>query len=151
MNDGTPDQTTSAAAAGPYYSLADLETLTHLPARTIRYYIQRGLLPGPQGTARAPIYGLEHLSALVEARRLTGEGLRLDAVIDRLRARRGLPRSGPEVGAMWTSVHVAIGRGLTLIIDQRELQLSEGELRRVALAVTQAVQACAAPPTEEER
>ena len=46
------------------YSLADLANATGLEERTIRSYIERGLLPGAQARGRAATYSKEHLSRL---------------------------------------------------------------------------------------
>jgi len=46
------------------YSLADLANSTGLEERTIRSYIERGLLPGAQARGRAATYSNEHLSRL---------------------------------------------------------------------------------------
>jgi DNA-binding transcriptional MerR regulator len=46
------------------YSLDDLADATGIEARTIRSYIERGLLPGAQTRGRAASYSKEHLSRL---------------------------------------------------------------------------------------
>ncbi|MFC7003054.1 MerR family transcriptional regulator [Pseudobowmanella zhangzhouensis] len=37
------------------YSLSELETLTGLAARTIRFYIQKGLVQAPFGARKTPV------------------------------------------------------------------------------------------------
>jgi DNA-binding transcriptional MerR regulator len=46
------------------YSLHNLAQLTGIEARTIRSYIQLGLLPGPEGAGRGSYYGPPHLERL---------------------------------------------------------------------------------------
>lgn len=46
------------------FSLSDLASATSLEERTIRSYIERGLLPGAQSRGRAASYSKEHLSRL---------------------------------------------------------------------------------------
>jgi DNA-binding transcriptional MerR regulator len=46
------------------YSLNDLADAVGIEARTIRSYIERGLLPGAQARGRAASYSKEHLSIL---------------------------------------------------------------------------------------
>jgi DNA-binding transcriptional MerR regulator len=46
------------------YSLKDLADATGLEERTVRSYIERGLLPGAQARGRAATYSKEHLSRL---------------------------------------------------------------------------------------
>lgn len=59
------------------FSLADLAEKTGLPGRTIRYYIARGLLPGPLKAGRDAIYGGLHLERLQGISRLQAQGLTL--------------------------------------------------------------------------
>ena len=46
--------------------LAELAEKAGLPGRTIRFYIARGLLPGPLKAGRGAAYGQEHLDRLRE-------------------------------------------------------------------------------------
>src|SRR5438067_777727 len=46
------------------YSLKDLAEATGIEARTVRNYIERGLLPGAHSRGRGATYGIEHLSRL---------------------------------------------------------------------------------------
>lgn len=50
-------------------TLAELGARAGVPGRTIRYYIARGLLPGPRKSGRGAEYGGEHLARLEEIRR----------------------------------------------------------------------------------
>lgn len=65
-------------------SLAELAEKAGLPGRTIRFYIARGLLPGPQKAGRDAAYGTEHLERLQEIARLQGERLTLLEIAQRL-------------------------------------------------------------------
>jgi DNA-binding transcriptional MerR regulator len=47
-------------------NLAELGEETGVPPRTIRYYISRGLLPGPNQAGRGASYGREHVARLKE-------------------------------------------------------------------------------------
>jgi DNA-binding transcriptional MerR regulator len=61
-------------------SLAELAEETGVPARTIRFYIARGLLPGPQQAGRGATYGETHRKQLQEIKRLQAKGLTLHEV-----------------------------------------------------------------------
>jgi len=52
------------------YSLKDLADATGIEERTVRSYIERGLLPGAQARGRAATYSNEHLSRLQVIRSL---------------------------------------------------------------------------------
>ncbi len=49
----------------PGYPLAELCVLADLPPRTVRYYVQIGLVNRPQGETRAARYGSTHLEQLL--------------------------------------------------------------------------------------
>ena len=55
-------------------TLSELADETGLTARTIRYYIARGLLDGPYVAGRGATYNRRHLDRLLEIQRLQSEG-----------------------------------------------------------------------------
>lgn len=57
-----------------YWTLAELADETGLTARTIRYYIARGLVDGPDVAGRGATYGRRHIDRLREIQRLQAEG-----------------------------------------------------------------------------
>ncbi len=54
--------------ASPSYPLAELAVLADLPPRTVRYYVQIGLVDRPEGETRAARYGARHLEQLLQIR-----------------------------------------------------------------------------------
>lgn len=64
------------------YSLSDLSDLTGIESRTIRSYIERGLLPGAEARGRAASYSSEHLSRLrvIQALRRARPGITLNEI-----------------------------------------------------------------------
>jgi len=64
-------------------SLGELAEKAKLPPRTLRFYIARGLLPGPRKAGRAAEYGAEHLKRLQQIKGMQAKGLSL-AEIGRL-------------------------------------------------------------------
>jgi DNA-binding transcriptional MerR regulator len=55
-------------------TLAELAETSGIPARTIRFYIARGLLNGPVKAGRGAAYTAEHLARLEEIKRLQAQG-----------------------------------------------------------------------------
>jgi DNA-binding transcriptional MerR regulator len=55
-------------------TLAELAEASGIPARTIRFYIARGLLDGPLKAGRGASYTADHLARLEEIKRLQTEG-----------------------------------------------------------------------------
>src|SRR5512139_2544496 len=64
--------------------------------RTIRYFVQEGLLQEPYGLGRGKHYGPEHLQRLREIRDLQRQGLTLSQVRERL-ARASRPAAAARV------------------------------------------------------
>jgi DNA-binding transcriptional MerR regulator len=61
-------------------TLADLAESSGLPARTIRFYIARGLLDGPVKSGRAATYTNEHLARLEKIKELQAKGRMLSEI-----------------------------------------------------------------------
>lgn len=72
-------------------SLAELAEETGAAPRTIRYYISRGLLAGPDQAGRSASYGREHVARLKEILKRQQAGATLAEIGVQLRPRSGLP------------------------------------------------------------
>ena len=69
----------------PYrYTIADLVEDTGLPARTVRYYIQQGLLPPAHGRGPAATYDPSHLMRLKAIEALKRQRMQLSEIRERL-------------------------------------------------------------------
>ncbi len=62
------------------YAIGDLATLGGVSRRTVRYYVQEGLIPPPAGLGRGNHYGPEHLRALLRVKALQEGGHTLDDI-----------------------------------------------------------------------
>jgi DNA-binding transcriptional MerR regulator len=58
-------------------SLDELGKKSGVPQRTIRYYISRGLIPGPVRAGRGAEYTQQHLADIQKVRRLQSGGMTL--------------------------------------------------------------------------
>ena len=79
-------------------SLAELAAQAGVPARTVRFYIARGLLDGPAVAGRGADYGPAHLERLRNIREMQGGGLTLAAIAREL---SGTGTALPEASAWW--------------------------------------------------
>ena len=61
-------------------TLAELSDASGIPARTIRFYIARGLLDGPVKAGRGAVYTAEHLARLEKIKGLQAEGRMLTQI-----------------------------------------------------------------------
>lgn len=68
----------------PHYSIAELARLGGVSRRTVRYYIQRELLPAPLGLGRGKHYTQAHLDALIQIRQWQEQGDSLATIARRL-------------------------------------------------------------------
>jgi DNA-binding transcriptional MerR regulator len=82
-----------------YLTLAELAEASGLPARTIRFYISRGLLDGPSKPGRAAAYSPEHLTRLLHIKKLQADGRMLSDIGRKLDG--GEPDLGAAPPAAW--------------------------------------------------
>lgn len=68
------------------FDLAQLSDQAGVSQRTVRYYIQQGLLPSPESRGPGAHYGIEHLERLTLIRKLQREHLPLGEIRKRLDA-----------------------------------------------------------------
>src|SRR5213592_3415736 len=79
-------------------TLAELAAQSGVPARTVRFYIARGLLDGPAVAGRGADYGGAHLERLRKIRQLQRRGLTLAAIAREL---EGAAPALPAAAAWW--------------------------------------------------
>ena len=77
------------------YGIAELAERGGVTRRTVRYYVQRGLLPTPLGTGRGPHYTPAHLERLIHIRQLQESGVPLSEIAARLNGTLQTPVSAP--------------------------------------------------------
>ena len=75
--DGSKQRETAPVEAGKGIGLNELAKKSGVPERTIRYYISRGLLPGPMRGGRGAEYTEEHLAGIQKVRQLQSGGMTL--------------------------------------------------------------------------
>lgn len=117
------------------FSLQQLSEKTDVPERSIRFYIQKGLLPRPQGEKRAAYYTEGHLAELLRIRQWQEAGLSLDAIGDLLQAKREAPISPARPGAIEVRSHLIIAEGLELVVAPERAGLTQSQLRQLFKAV----------------
>lgn len=66
------------------YSISELVRKTGQTQRNIRYYVELGLIPSPEGTGRGARYGEEHVALLRQIRDLQAAGYKLSQIGERL-------------------------------------------------------------------
>ena len=122
------------------FSLEDLARLTGLPPRTVRYYIQEGVVDRPEGIRRGAWYEHRHLEQLLSIRRWQAAGLSLERIRELVRRRTDdddVPPAPRRPGDVEVWSHVALAEGLELLIEPGRARLTPEQLRRLAAECVQ--------------
>jgi DNA-binding transcriptional MerR regulator len=67
-------------SAAVRYAIGELATLGGVSRRTVRYYVQEGLIPPPLGLGRGDHYTAEHLEQLLRVKAMQESGRSLDDI-----------------------------------------------------------------------
>lgn len=112
------------------FSLDELCGLTGHPKRTVRYYIQLGLVSRPVGEARAAKYTDEHLGQLLRIKELSAAGVSLERIREVLAGGEPpVPPRRPKPGAVEVRSHIYVAPGIEIQVVPEEAGLSPEALR----------------------
>lgn len=116
----------------PAYTIDELAALAELPRRTVRYYIQEGLVARPHGEKRGAYYTADHLAQLLTIRKWQQAGLSLERIGEILvRPDDGQlppPRPrGPGTVEVWS--HLVVADGLEVTLEAQRAGLSPEAVR----------------------
>lgn len=112
------------------FDLDELCALVGLPKRTVRYYIQLGLVDRPVGETRAARYGPRHVEQLLQIRKWTEAGVSLERIGELLAG--GTPPVPPRPRApgtveVWS--HLVVADGVELTLEPGRAQMTPDEVR----------------------
>ncbi len=131
-----------ASIEGPEKQLGldELCGLANLPRRTVRYYIQIGLVDRPIGETRAAYYTGRHLTQLLTIRKWTDAGLSLERVRELLEgADPAVPPPRPrQPGSVEVMSHLTVADGVELVIEPGRAGLDPKQVRQLFKAVLDA-------------
>lgn len=116
-------------------NLQQLGEQAGVPGRTIRFYIQKGLIPGPEGEKRGAFYTEAHLGELLRIRQWQETGLSLDAIAGLLKAKQEAPIAPARPGAVEVRSHLILADGLELVVSPDRTGLSQSQLRELFRSV----------------
>ncbi len=118
------------------YQLSELCALVDLPIRTVRYYVQQGLVDRPQGETRAARYGQKQLDQLLLIRKWTAAGLSLDRIRELLAgADAAVPERQNRRGLVEVISRLHIADGIELLIEPGRAGLTPEQVRELSRGV----------------
>ena len=117
------------------FSLSELCTLADQPTRTVRYYIQEGIINRPEGAKRGAYYTRDHLEQLLTIRKWQNAGLNLERIKELLVEPEGglvPPPRAKRPGDVNMRSHITLRAGVELVVDPQEAGLSPEAVRSLA-------------------
>ncbi|MDR1080293.1 MAG: MerR family transcriptional regulator [Deltaproteobacteria bacterium] len=135
------------------FVLEELARLTSYSKRTIRYYVQLGLVDRPIGEGRGSHYNTDHLRELLDIRKLTENGLSLEAVKHHLlQESLGLRGGGVrKPGTVLVQSRVCLAPGLDLLVTPEESALSPDDIRSLIRSFLETTKKFPVPPPSPRR
>lgn len=123
------------------FSLDELCTLTDFPKRTVRYYIQLGLVDRPIGETRSAYYLNAHLEQLLRIKKLTDAGVSLERVREVLSGEVSpVSERQRRPGSVDVKSHLFISPGIELQISPEQAGMTPEQVRALIKAVMVAAQ-----------
>jgi len=112
------------------FNLEELCKLTDFSVRTVRYYMQLGLVDRPVGETRAAHYTQKHLDQLILIKRLTDSGISLERVGEVMAGGEPpISTARKQPGSIEVKSHLFIAPGIELEISAEEAGMSPEQLR----------------------
>jgi DNA-binding transcriptional MerR regulator len=122
------------------FTLDDIAALAELPRRTVRYYIQTGLVDRPQGISKGAFYTQRHVEQLLLIRKWQSAGLSLERIGELLRQQDSgpLPPTPRRAGSVEVWSHLVVADGIELTLEPGRADLTPEQVRAFFRAVTEA-------------
>jgi DNA-binding transcriptional MerR regulator len=152
MNTVTKTPLPSGDSLSQSFSLDELCALTDLSKRTVRYYVQLGLVNRPEGETRAAKYSPQHLEQLLLIKKWTAAGVSLDRIRELLQGGPApVPDRGRRPGSLEVCSHLHVAEGIELVIEPTRAGLSPEQLRSFVRSVLQAYEALQNNPDNNDK
>jgi DNA-binding transcriptional MerR regulator len=120
------------------FTLDDIAALAELPRRTVRYYIQSGLVDRPDGIGKGASYTQRHVEQLLLVRKWQLAGLSLERIGEVLKQ----PTTGPlpptprRPGTVEVWSHLVVADGVEVTLEPSRAGLSPEQVRAFFRGVT---------------
>jgi len=122
------------------FTLDEIAALSELPRRTIRYYIQSGLIDRPQGIGKGAYYTEHHVEQLIQVRKWQLAGLSLERISEVMKQQSAgpLPPTPRRSGTVEVWSHLVVTDGVEITLEPSRAGLSPEQVQAFFRAVTQA-------------
>ena len=122
------------------FTLDEIAALAELPRRTVRYYIQSGLIDRPQCVGKGAYYTQRHVEQLLLVRKWQLAGLSLERIGEVLKQQAAgpLPPTPRRAGTVEVWSHLVVADGVELTLEPGRAGMTPEQVRAFFRAVTQA-------------
>lgn len=117
------------------FTLEQLSALTDLPLRTLRYYIQLGLVDRHEGDRKHARYTPKHLDQVLQVRAMADQGTPLERIKQQIHGITRPPAPPKAAGDISVISKVFIAPGVELHLDPQQAGLSPDKLRQFVRSV----------------
>ena len=113
------------------FTLDDIAALAELPRRTVRYYIQTGLVDRPHGVGKGASYTQHHIEQLLLVRKWQLAGLSLERIGEVLKQQASgpLPPTPRRAGTVEVWSHLVVADGVEVTLEPGRAGLSPEQVR----------------------
>jgi DNA-binding transcriptional MerR regulator len=118
------------------HSISELCILADMPVRTLRYYVQTGLVDRPDGGTKGAKYGAKHLEQLLLIKKWSSAGVSLERIKELLRGEEApVPAKARKAGAIEVCSHLHVADGLEVVLEPSRAGLTPEQVRKFAKGV----------------
>ena len=121
------------------FTIFDLAMLGGLSLRTVRYYIQDGLVDRPQGIGKGAYYTQTHVDQILTIRKWQDAGLSLERIRELMLqgAAAPVPPAPRRAGTVEVWSHVVVADGVEVNLEPGRAGLNPEQVRAFVRGVTQ--------------
>jgi DNA-binding transcriptional MerR regulator len=116
----------------PRYAIGELASRGGVSRRTVRYYVQEGLLPSPFGVGRGDHYGPQHLERLLRIKAMQEAGLELQEIREAIEGGTRVPPEPNPAPALEPWRRITLSPGVELHVAQDVALPPRARLRELA-------------------
>jgi len=123
------------------FNINQLSELTGFSVRSIRYYVQQGVLDKPEGIKRNAFYQRHHLEQLMLIKKGQDAGYSLDRINQMIRHPETFkPTPEQQAGTLSVKTHILLAQGVELVISPDQAGFSAEQLRELAKQCIESIQ-----------